>query len=164
MGFPGGSVVKNRLPMQETQETQVCTLGWQNLLEEIATYSSIGFNPWVQKFPGEGKGNPLQYSCLENPMDRGAWYPLGHKESDTTERLHFLSSILAWENPCTEGTDGLQSMESLRVRHDSATEHTQRETEVFSPKHTFNYLLLNKINEVIQMQIKVQLFRKDIFK
>ena len=32
-----------------------------------------GFNPWVRKVPGEGNGNPLQYSCLENPMDRGAW-------------------------------------------------------------------------------------------
>ena len=39
--------------------------------------------------PGEGNGNPLQDSCLENPMDRGAWWatynPWGHKESDTTE-------------------------------------------------------------------------------
>ena len=47
------------------------------------------FDPWVRKFPGEGKGNPLQYSCLENPMDGGAWCPWGHKELDTTERLHF---------------------------------------------------------------------------
>ena len=38
---------------------------------------------------GEGNGNPLQYSCLENPMDGGAWCPWGHKESDMTERLHF---------------------------------------------------------------------------
>ena len=38
--------------MQETQET--------------------GFDPWVEKIPGEGNGNPVQYSCLENPMDRGA--------------------------------------------------------------------------------------------
>ena len=40
---------------------------------------------------GEGNGTPLQYSCLENPMDGGAWYcsPWGHKESDRTERLHF---------------------------------------------------------------------------
>ena len=36
--------------------------------------------------PGEGNGNPLQYSCLENSMDWGAW---GRKESDTTEQLHF---------------------------------------------------------------------------
>ena len=48
-----------------------------------------GFDPWVGNFPGEGNGNPLQYSCLENPMDGGAWCPWGRKELDTTERLHF---------------------------------------------------------------------------
>ena len=31
------------------------------------------FNPWVRRSPGEEYGNTLQYSCLENPMDRGAW-------------------------------------------------------------------------------------------
>jgi len=31
-----------------------------------------GFDPWSGRSPGEGNGNPLQYSCLENPMDRGA--------------------------------------------------------------------------------------------
>ena len=40
-------------------------------------------------YPWKGNGNPLQYSCLENPMDGGAWCPWGLKESDTTERLHF---------------------------------------------------------------------------
>ena len=35
--------------------------------------------------PGGGNGNPLQYSCLENPMDRGAWRATVRKESDTTE-------------------------------------------------------------------------------
>ena len=39
------------------------------------------------RFPGEGHGNPLQYSCLENPMDRGAWQAIVHEvtELDTTE-------------------------------------------------------------------------------
>ena len=31
------------------------------------------FIPWVRKIPGDGNGNPLQYSCLQSPMDRGAW-------------------------------------------------------------------------------------------
>ena len=45
------------------------------------------FDPWVERFPGGGHGNPLQYSCLENPMDRGAWRVIVHKftESDTAE-------------------------------------------------------------------------------
>ena len=40
--------------------------------------------------PGEGNGNPLKYSCLENPMDRGSWWAIvngGCRESDTTEQL-----------------------------------------------------------------------------
>ena len=45
------------------------------------------------KGPGEGNGTPLQSSCLENPMDRGAWWATV-KESDTTERLHFHFTFL----------------------------------------------------------------------
>ena len=37
-----------------------------------------GFNPWVRKIPGEGNGNPLQGSCLGNPMHRGAWQARAH--------------------------------------------------------------------------------------
>ena len=44
-----------------------------------------GLIPGSGRFPGGGYGNPLQYSCLENPMDGGAYSPLGHKESDMTE-------------------------------------------------------------------------------
>ena len=51
-----------------------------------------GSIPGSGRSPGEGNGNPLQYSCLENPMEGGAWWvgysPWGCKESDTTERLH----------------------------------------------------------------------------
>ena len=44
--------------------------------------------------PGGENGNPFQYSCLENPMDRGAWRATGHgvTESDTTEHIHVLYS------------------------------------------------------------------------
>ena len=54
----------------------------------------LGSVPGSGRSPGEGNGNPLQYSCLENPMDGGTWLdysPWGRKESDTTERLHSLA-------------------------------------------------------------------------
>ena len=47
--------------------------------------------PGSGRYPGVGNGNPLQYSCLENPMDRGAWQAIVDgiaKESDTTERMN----------------------------------------------------------------------------
>ena len=44
-----------------------------------------GLSPGLGRSPGEGNGNTLQYSCLENPMDEGAWCPQGHKELDMTE-------------------------------------------------------------------------------
>ena len=53
----------------------------------------VGSIPGSGRFPGEGSGNPLQYSCLENPMDEeaGAGYsPWGPKESGMTERLHSI--------------------------------------------------------------------------
>ena len=56
-----------------------------------------GSIPGSGRSPGEGNGNPLQYSCLENPVDGGVWEavvsPWGHKESDTTEQLHFHSMV-----------------------------------------------------------------------
>ena len=51
----------------------------------------LGSIPGSGRFPGEGNGNPLQYSCLENPTDGGAWCPWGCKELDMTEQLHFTS-------------------------------------------------------------------------
>ena len=65
MGFPGGSVVKN----------------------PPANAGDMGSIPGLGKSLGEGNGNPLQYSCMGNPIDRGAWWTTIHgvtKESDTT--------------------------------------------------------------------------------
>ena len=43
-----------------------------------ANVGDPGSNPGSGRFPGEGHGNPLQYSCLDNSMDRGAWRATGH--------------------------------------------------------------------------------------
>ena len=56
MGFPGGSEIK----------ASACNVG---------DWGSI---PGLGRSPGEGNGNPLQYSCLENPMDGGAWWATIH--------------------------------------------------------------------------------------
>ena len=92
----------------------------------------------VQSSPGdligEGNGTPLQYSCLENPMDGGAWKAAVHGVTEDQTRLsnftftfHFHalekemathSSVLAWRIPGTEEPGGLPSMGSHRVGHD----------------------------------------------
>ena len=82
----------------------------------------------------EGSGRPLQYSCLETPMDGGAWCAAVHGVTKSQTRLrdftftfHFLalekemathSSILAWRIPGTEEPGGLLFMGSHRVGHD----------------------------------------------
>ena len=82
----------------------------------------------------EGNGTPLQYSCLENPMDGGAWKTAVHgvtegrtRLSDFTFTFHFdalekematHSSVLAWRIPETAEPGGLLSMGSHRVGHD----------------------------------------------
>ena len=59
LGFPSGTVVKN-LPTSAEDARDV------------------GLIPGSGRSPGEGNGNPLQNSCLENPMDRGAWWATVH--------------------------------------------------------------------------------------
>ena len=46
-----------------------------------------GSIPRSARFPGEGNGNPLQYSCLENTMDRGAWWAIVHEITKSQTRL-----------------------------------------------------------------------------
>ena len=65
MGFPGGSEVK----------APACNLG------------DLGSIPGLGRFPGKGNGNPVQYSCLENPMDRGAWWATVHGVTKSWTRL-----------------------------------------------------------------------------
>ena len=89
----------------------------------------------INSFPGgEGNDTPLQYSCLENPMDGGAWKAAVHgvtegqtRLNDFTFTFHFHAlekgmathfSVLAWRIPGTVEPGGLLSMGSHTVRYD----------------------------------------------
>ena len=81
MGFPCGSVVKNLCP-------------------SAGDAGDVGLLPESGRSPRGRNGYPLKYSCLGNPMDRGAWWaPWGHKKSDTAEqlsehiRMHYQSNF-----------------------------------------------------------------------
>ena len=70
LGFPGGSEVK----------ASACNAG------------DLGSIPGSGRSPGEGNGNPLQYSCLENPMDGEAWWATVHGVTKSRTRLsNFIS-------------------------------------------------------------------------
>ena len=110
-GFPGGS----------DDKASACNAGDPGLI------------PGLGRSPGEGNGNPLQYSCLENSMDGGAWQAAvlsvakrQAQQSDFTFPFHFHalekemathSSVLAWRIPGTGEPGGLPSMGSHRVRY-----------------------------------------------
>ena len=112
IGFPGGSEIK----------ASACNAG------------DLGLIPGLGRSPGEGNGNPLQYSCLENPRDEGAWRAIVHGVTKSQTRLsdftftfyfHALekemathSSVLAWRIPGMGEPGGLPSMGSHRVGRD----------------------------------------------
>ena len=97
LGLPSGSMVKNlpanagdtssipgsrrcpeegnRLPHSSVSKESACNAG------------DLGLIPQLGRPPGEGNGNPLQYSCLENPMDRGAWRATVHGVTKSWTRL-----------------------------------------------------------------------------
>ena len=101
--------------------------------EELDTTERLPFH-FSLSCIGEGNGNPLQCSCLENPRDGGAWWAAVHgvagsrtRLSDFTLFFHFHalekemathSSVLAWRIPGTREPGGLPSVGSHRVGHD----------------------------------------------
>ena len=111
----------------------------QHCLLAILQLKNRKFKVWGKKrkcrpLSGEGNGNPLQYSCLENPRNGGAWWAAVHGVTASQARLskfiltfHFpalgkemaiKSSVLAWRIQGTGEPGRLQSMESHRVGHD----------------------------------------------
>ena len=62
----------------------------KNLPANVGDKKDVGLIPGSGRSPGEGHGNPLQYSCLESPMDRGAWRVTVHRVAKSRTRLKRL--------------------------------------------------------------------------
>ena len=91
-GSPGGASGKRtHLPMRET----------------------CGFDHWWRRSPGEGSGNPLQCSCLENPMDRGAWQATVHGVAQSQTWVKWLGM--------SEGTHAYISVIFLFVQRETSS-------------------------------------------
>ena len=58
--------------------------------ESACSVEDLGLTPGLGRSSGEGNGNPLQYSCLENPMDRGAWRATVHGVAKSQTQLHYM--------------------------------------------------------------------------
>ena len=82
VGFPGGSEVK----------VSACNMG------------NLGSIPGWGRSPGEGNGNPLQYSCLENPMDGEAWWATVHGVAKSRTRRGDFTSLSVLESESGNGT------------------------------------------------------------
>ena len=80
--FPGGSEVK----------ASACNAG------------DLGLSPGSGRFPGEGNGNPLQCSCLENPMDGGAWWAAVHGVAKSQTRLSDFTFFLSYSGGKGQGS------------------------------------------------------------
>ena len=79
-GFPGGAEVKNSPA-------------------NAGNARKAGAIPGLGRSPGEGNGNPLQYSCLENPMDEGAWWATVHRVTKSQTRLSDLTfTFILWHS------------------------------------------------------------------
>ena len=74
-GFPGGSAVKN-------------------VPGNVGDTGDLGLIPGSERSPGEGNGNPLQYSCLGKPMDRGAWWDIVHGVALSTHTYINVYAVL----------------------------------------------------------------------
>ena len=124
---------KKKKQHPQNQENNKCWQKWGEIETPVHCLWECKIVQLLWKI-GEGNGTPLQYSCLENPMDRGAWWAEVQGVAKSRTRLndftfifHFHalekemaihSSVLAWRIPGTEEPGGLPSMGSHRVGHD----------------------------------------------
>ena len=118
----------------------ISSFSWASLVAQRLTSAcnavDLGLIPESGRSLGEGNGNALPYSCLENPMDRGAWWdtvPQGRKESDTTERLHFHYTL-------GRRSFTMKGMKNFEIRSPAVSQYgraIQEKQKVFCFKYLF---------------------------
>ena len=95
------------------------------------------FDPWVRRSPGEGNGKPLQYYCLGNPIDRGAWWSTVHrvarvKHNLVTQFSSVTQSCLTLCDPMNRSTPGLPVHHQIP---EFTQTHVHRVGDAIQPSH-----------------------------
>ena len=79
------------------KSTFICEATWSclvaQMVESICSAGDPGSTPGLGRTPGEGNGNPLWYSCLENPIDRGAWQAIVRRVTKSQTQLSGLTHL-----------------------------------------------------------------------
>ena len=89
----GASFLESFVPSMGTKELPSWCSG-KNLSPNAGDVRDVGLIPGSGRSPGEGNGNPLQYSCWKNPMDRGAWRAMAH--GVTWQRMFYMLILIIW--------------------------------------------------------------------
>ena len=91
----------------------------KNLPANAGDIRDVGLIPGLGRSPGEGHGNPLQYSCLENPMDRGAWWATVHRVAKSWTWLKRLNMhiVTKLKNYCLRETNQASISETKKICH-----------------------------------------------
>ena len=76
--FTNQPIMFKLIKLKITEYLTIFTPGGSDNKESACNAGDLGLIPGLGRSPGEGNGNPLQHSCLENPMDRGAWWATIH--------------------------------------------------------------------------------------
>ena len=95
------SILPRKLPIVKNSNYPLLIVFWgflgsSEVKASACNAGDLGLIPGSGRSPGEGNGNPLQYSCLENPMDRGAWWAAVHRVTKSWTRLSDFTSVVCF--------------------------------------------------------------------